>query len=305
MMAPETVYRTWQFRKSPVQTIAALCGFLNAECALKDPGAANGKPYWTALGDFYHSGRGGQAVAGGESEMRWAPDQSFCAPLVAEAIPIDFFSPNVGHAKETTVKDDFLEFSPQEMVVVRQRLSDVFARIAEVSEAAARLVKEFVKVIIPLKVPSGCGSTSERSFPGRVLLQGVEVATPSRMAAALVHEAIHQLLYVLEYEGRFVITEPEGRVKSFWTGRALQLHSFFHACFVWYGLANFWALARNSDAFEGQEVDEGLSGCLSGFQGQNPVDVLNLHPGSVRGDALSIASKLQDRLQVLMSPAVA
>ena len=75
---------------------------------------------------------------------------------------------------------------------MRERLEDAFDRISKVSQAAALLIKQFVRVIIPLKVPSGVGSTSERSFPGRVILHGVEKATSARIAAALVHEAVHQ-----------------------------------------------------------------------------------------------------------------
>ncbi|MBV9761217.1 MAG: hypothetical protein JO340_11690 [Acidobacteriaceae bacterium] len=298
ILAPETIYRIWHFTKTPAESVKAACGFLNAESALDEPASDKRGRYWTALGDFYYAD-GAPSEVRARAQLKWAPNEPYCAPRLAQAIPIDFYSPNVAHAKETTVASDFLPFSDEEMSLVRERLEDAFDRISKVSQAAALLIEQFVRVIIPLKVSSGVGSTSERSFPGRVILQGVERATSARIAAALVHEAIHQLLYILEFEGRFVVIEPEERVKSLWTGRPLELHSFFHACFVWYGLANFWALAQKVDAFDPEEANRRMNECLKGFRGRNPVDAIVAPPGAVRGDALQVASTLQQRLQAL------
>ncbi|MBV9761220.1 MAG: hypothetical protein JO340_11705 [Acidobacteriaceae bacterium] len=302
MMAPETVYRISALRKEAKESIVALVGFLNAETACGDLTAGRPGQYWTALGDFYYAD-GNLCPAAEHGQVRWVADQSFCAPKLAGTIPIDFFSPNVAHAKETTLqgrRNYDLELSPEEKFVICERLADAYTRIGEVSEAAAQLIKQFVRVIVPVKSPSGWGSTSKRSFPGRIMLQGVERVRPAKIAAALVHEAIHQLLYVLEYVGRFVIIEPKDRVRSLWSGRVMAVDNFFHACFVWYGLANFWALARNSSAFDSDHVRQALNECLLGFRGENPIDVLKRHPGCVRGDALAIADAFQSRLSDVM-----
>lgn len=294
LVAPETVYRISRLRSEPVKSIALLCHFLNAETASQGS-LTSGRGYWTATGDSYFTDRAGKPA---KYETVWVSDSNFVAPRLANTVPVDFFSPNVGSAKETTVQDEFLEFTPDEIRAVWNRLVDVFDRIEIISGDAARLIKEFVRVIIPLKVPNGVGSTSERSFPGRVLLRGIEACDPVRIVSALVHESIHQFLYLLEYEGTFVLREPEDKVKSLWSGRLLPLHSYFHACFVWYGLSKFWALAResNADVFGEENVQRELDRCLAGFRGQNPVSALGTNATMVRSDALRIAGLLQESL---------
>ena len=44
-----------------------------------------------------------------------------------------------------------------------------------------------------------------------------------------------------------------------------------------------------------------MNECLKGFRGISPVDAIVAPPGAVRGDALQVASTLQQRLQVLMA----
>jgi hypothetical protein len=294
LVAPETVYRISRLRNEPVKSIALLCHFLNAESASQGSPTL-GRGYWTATGDSYFTCQAGKPA---QDETVWVSNCNFVAPRLANAVPVDFFSPNVKSAKETTVQDEFLEFTPDEIRVVWNRLVDVFDRIELVSGPAARLINEFIRVIIPLKVPNGAGSTSERSFPGRVLLRGVEASDPVRTASALVHESIHQFLYLLEYEGTFVLREPEDKVRSLWSGRLLPLHSYFHACFVWYGLAKFWALAHksNADVFGEENIRRELDRCLSGFRGQNPISALGTNAVMVRSDALRTAGLLQERL---------
>ena len=83
-------------------------------------------------------------------------------------------------------------------------------------------------------------------YVGLVLLRNahLDVATVPRLQDALVHESIHNLLFVCE-----AVTEPfwddlgatERRITSPWTGASIALPSFLHACFVWYGLYHLWS----------------------------------------------------------------
>ena len=73
-------------------------------------------------------------------------------------------------------------------------------------------------------------------------------ATPAVIADALLHEAIHSLLFIYEeIAGPFVASDKlaqEAQIVSPWSGRALPLQQFTHACLVWYGLYWFWTTAR-------------------------------------------------------------
>jgi hypothetical protein len=305
MMAPETVYRISRLRKDPTTSIVCLCNSLNAESAMYGDAVTNSKGYWTALGDFYYPGANREYLPIREHDISWDPDHPFRAPRLAQTIPVDFFSPHIASANpKIEGLADYMEFSPGERVLVYQRLEDALRAITEVSEAVGLLIRDFVKVIVPLKATQ-IGSTSQPPYPGRVLLRGVEQYSRERLAAALVHEAIHQFLYIVEYAGQFAVndadTKANVRITSLWTGRQLPLHSFFHACFVWYGLATFWGLAQSSNVFDPAAVDRELSKCLSGFRDQNPTDMLGPHAGLVRHEAKVVASALHGRLQSLLS----
>jgi hypothetical protein len=136
------------------------------------------------------------------------------------------------------------------------------------------------------------------------LLRGIEEGSLGAIAGGLVHEATHQVLYVLEWAGPFIVEDPDMRavaVKSGWTGRDLALHSFIHACFVWYSLSNFWGLARSHEAFDAADVKGQLARSLIGFRDENPVARLAPYAGMARYDVLKIVGTFRDRLQSVLS----
>jgi hypothetical protein len=299
LMAPETFYRISRLRKEPVDSISFLCNALNGEAAFHGLGAMN-KGYSTALGDFYCP----EPPHGGANEGG-APTEAFRAPLLRDTITIDFDSVNAAAAQEMDVAlPEYVQYSAAEKSRVCEKLNATFAQIKNVSEAAADLIKEHIKVIVPFKTATAQhGSTSQPHVPGRVLLRGVDQINLAMIASALVHEAMHQVLYILEWAGTFVVEDPDARavrVKSLWTGRDLALHSYIHACFIWYGLANFFFLAQSSRDFEISQVKRELARSLSGFRDRNPVDQLAPHAGMLRYDVLKVAGTLWDRLQYIL-----
>jgi HEXXH motif-containing protein len=88
-----------------------------------------------------------------------------------------------------------------------------------------------------------------------------------KLANALVHEAIHSLLYMVELMEPFYVFEDRAfEVASPWTGNLLSLRSYVHACFVWFGLWNFWRAAIGSDALTGDEACGYVLRPSSGFK---------------------------------------
>ena len=64
-------------------------------------------------------------------------------------------------------------------------------------------------------------------------------------ADALVHEAIHAVVYRLELIEFLHLDDRASlaqQTTSPWSGRSLTLRSFVHACFVWYGLWHLWQM---------------------------------------------------------------
>ena len=293
--APETIYRISRLRGAPKMSITHLCGFLNGELAFEDPQATTSKPHWTALGDFRSAVSSGTEAGGG----------SYRAPQFAEGVPIDFYSPNRDCARETGPQADHLDYSDDETQQIHERLAEAYGQICAVSPCAGELVRKFTKVVIAFKEPDHGTSTSQCDFPGRVLLGGVELSSPVRLASSLVHESIHQLLYILEYQGGFVVDFPRQEenitIKSAWSGRNLDVYAYIHACFVWYGLSCFWARAASSAAFEAEAVQKELSACAAGLREGNPLDRFGDHAGFIRFDTMRAARSLQPRLLSLIN----
>lgn len=72
--------------------------------------------------------------------------------------------------------------------------------------------------------------------------------TIEKLVNSVVHESIHSLIYKIELIHPLYTTRRDAwrlQVRSPWSGRVLYLHSFIHACFVWFGLCNYWQLARS------------------------------------------------------------
>ena len=297
MTAPETFYRIRRLRKEPVDSIFSLCNYLNGEAAFYGL-APMDKDYVTALGDFYYSESADGHPTAGNGNGHKAPANAVTAPRVG-GIPIDFDSPNVADAQETDDPKEYLQYTAEEKALVCKNLNESLNQIERVSPAAADLIRQHIKVIIPLKAVnrSETGSTSQPRFPGRVLLRGVEHGMFGWLASSLVHEAMHQVLYILEWAGPFTLGDFDVKasmVKSGWTGRDLQPHSYIHACFIWYGVSNFWLRARSSDAFDAELVERELAKSMAGFVNENPVERLAACSGMVRFDVLRAASTLFD-----------
>lgn len=300
MTAPETFYRIRRLRKEPVDSIVSLCNFLNGEAAFYGLSPID-KDCVTALGDFYYSepadGRSTANNGGGDQ----APANAVVAPRVG-GIPIDFTSPNVANAQETDDPREYLEYSAEEKALVCENLDEGLRRIERVSAATADLIKQHIKVIIPLKAEDRgeTGSTSQPRYPGRVLLRGVEHGFFGWLASALVHEAMHQVLYILEWAAPFTVGDTDVKatqIVSGWTGRDLPPHSYIHACFIWYGVSMFWIRARSSDAFDAKLIERQLAKSMAGFLDQNPVERLAPCSGMVRFDVVKTAGTLQERLK--------
>jgi hypothetical protein len=296
MTAPDTYYAMSRLPKEPSRSIIKLCHFLNGESAFHGLGPMN-PGYSTALGDFYLPKEASGQLGLGAVNSTLEPVRG---RYLGGLIPIDYSSPNIVNARGLDDADANLEYSTEESSQTFQMLEAAFKSIETVSPAATLLIKEYVKVIILLKVGNGSGSSSTASFPGRVVMSGIERCSPALLAGNLVHEAMHQLLYVLEYGGNFVSKDSDSRdlrIKSLWTGRDLALPSFFHACFVWYGLSNFFTQALTSDAFDRADVEAQLAKSLSGFRNRNPIELLAEHASLLRHDALKILGTLHGELR--------
>jgi hypothetical protein len=139
----------------------------------------------------------------------------------------------------------------------------------------ADFVRRFAMVVNVVvdarKAEFSSGSTCD--YLGRVILCNAHLPSVDveLMAESLVHEAIHSLLSMYEVCDPWIIREEslsaESRVRSPWTGSTLSLRTFLQACFVWFGLAHFWAIAQRGSPFKADRIAASLARACSGFLG--------------------------------------
>lgn len=118
-----------------------------------------------------------------------------------------------------------------------------------------RLIRNGTQVIDireELEFPQIFASGSFRELPGLSLLLNAGNCDISehRLANAVLHEAIHGVIYKYETCGKLLVRKSvpsSHRIVSVWTGTPLTVDSFVQACFVWYGLYKFWAMVSLAD----------------------------------------------------------
>jgi hypothetical protein len=118
--------------------------------------------------------------------------------------------------------------------------------------------------------PRSISSCSFGKYPGLTLLINVQqdrIDSPM-LIDAVVHEAIHAAIYVIESLGEPLVSEPfppEVKVQSPWSGNALYIDQFAQACFVWWGLANLWRRFFSDDETISKRANELLAVASAGF----------------------------------------
>ncbi len=230
--------------------------FLDLERYLCNQAGDRPRGSWTALWDFYL----GPEEPAEEREPAAASSLSFCgetfrAPRLG-SIVLDAFRP--------FTKDDFpppmgevTNHTPEELEFITRRLEQSLEQINRISPTARTAIDALVQVISLVRAPKsmkGTQSFSNKPVIGRMGLANADSNrwTIGKIADALVHEAIHALIYKIELTNcLYLDNEVEAekfRIVSPWSGRKLPVHSFVHACFVWFGLYNFWSLASPDEA---------------------------------------------------------
>lgn len=243
-----------------------------------------------------------EATAAGRSLAGWSAlgesaegaGNQMCGHFV-----VDSGSPH--HTVEPEKFGQLVEYSPEELVAVRSLVAGALDIITRRSELASSMIRECTRVLRATRSsssPNMAGSYSFRQMIGLVgLVNGHDPATwtPMRCANNLVHEAIHSMIYKLEllvplYQDERAAQELTAR--SPWSGRILPLHSFVHACFVWFGLRQFWTHCHPRSL----EVSALLDKAESGFLHGDPMEAVHgAARDNVRPDVQRVITEMWSR----------
>ncbi len=210
---------------------------------------------WTAFGDL----RAGPSGEGG-----------YVAPRV-QHIVVDGRSPFslYGYPEQWGEVEPHNE---EELSTIVGRLCAAIDEMTLQCPLAAATVKASVQVVSVVRAPQFpelTSSMSTRKIIGRMSLTNAHSSKWSirRIENAMVHEAIHSLIYKLELRHPLYVDDGAAwrlTAVSPWSGRTLFLHSFVHACFVWYGLWNYWRVNIAHDEESREFLNKAQSGFVTG-----------------------------------------
>jgi len=260
LLAPETTSRIRRFRpEGPPEAASFLTESLQAEAALGGRTVKPGKEIWTALGDAKVL-PSGKVVRG---------------PSIPGFMPLDLDSPygmTIDVAGSSSRVPPRKPLAGTERKMVLERMNKVSRGIAATSDVVKYFVVEFTKVLVLQKDETqGFSSGSEGRYVGRSTIGNPQLpgVDELELAEAVVHEAIHSLLYMQEHYQPWALSESlyslEQKVVSPWTGTALPVRPFLQACFVWYGVLNFWSRAALAGTFSQRMVLARINKAASGF----------------------------------------
>jgi HEXXH motif-containing protein len=238
-----------------VEEIESLRQFLDLERYLCHPSGDRPCGCWTALGDFYLPPDAEIEDGGGaRPSVSWFQGESFRAPMLG-SIVLDACRPFT-KTDYPPPMGEVINHTPKELEFIKWRLQQSMEQISRISSTARSAVEALLQVITVVRAPKltkGTQSFSNKPAIGRMGLANShsDEWSVSKIADAIVHEAIHALIYKLELTNSLYVddtmeSEPVTAVSP-WSGRTLRLHSFLHACFVWFGLWNFWGLASRDE----------------------------------------------------------
>ena len=227
---------------------------------------------WTALGDFYFAPeKPVEEQAPACTSSLSFQGEMFKAPTLG-SIVVDGLRP----FSKTEFPDpvgDVTNHTPEEVEFIKARLEQSLEQIGRISPTARAAVEALVRVISLVRVPKakkGTQSFSNKPVVGRMGLANADSDwwSISKIADAIVHEAIHALIYKIELTDSLYLDDSVEH-ESFtavspWSGRTLPLHSFVHACFVWFGLWNFWGLASPEEYQAAELRNRAANGFLAG-----------------------------------------
>ncbi|MEZ4362449.1 MAG: HEXXH motif-containing putative peptide modification protein [Kofleriaceae bacterium] len=251
--APELCWAVSQYFLNPTpRLLDDVEEWLVVEDALAG-GARPARGGWSALGDEYFADPFAPAVPD-----PWGlplGDSAYYSAPVRAGIVLDFRSPSARRTPKCNEHRAIRMEAPVPMSAAEHQMTvgRITAALRLLETAAPRafeLVTAMTKVIVPRRDsvhPEFYTSASLRTAIGRTALNnpfGTRV-TQAMLASSLVHEAIHAYLYIDEHE-RPLVTDWDRAfaavVTSPWTGGALTLPTYLHACYVWHGLYNLWSL---------------------------------------------------------------
>jgi len=208
--------------------------------------------YWTSLGDYLISQDGKSIAHGVWHGTLWVDGSSIHNQF--------------DHGKGF---EDVEPYRSEKLLTCLRSIGDSIAWLEQRSPDAATFVKQALRSLVlhDAKLNGRFISGSRASHIGKAGLVNLGVASRCDLVDAIIHESVHSVLYMIELFEEFYLYEKRGidiRLESPWTGRALALHSYTHACYVWYSLVLHWSSHSEAEADAKAKFERALHGFRKG-----------------------------------------
>jgi hypothetical protein len=245
--------------------------WLSIEACLSSAESTCAYEGWSALGDYrIDSADDTMSVRPANTKLDFfLADKSPERQALSVLLDTDSPTANVGWTMDEL--GTFNPYNSHERDRVISIIESCATRIALSNSTIGILISSSLASIASGKSSSGTfASMSARRSIGLATLANLHAAdwALDQVIEAIVHEAIHSFIYKLELMVPLYTDQNAAlytQIRSPWTGRMLELHSFVHACFVWYGLAQLWkAPASNGSDYRTHAMVRAQSGFLAG-----------------------------------------
>jgi hypothetical protein len=260
------------------KTAQILSDALDAEACRSGNPPELSHPVWSILGDCYFpTGYREQDWAEAQDSLTWQPDRTYRAPRLPIGMPVDSCSP-YARGELPDISGGDAGFTPEEVGISVKKLGATVESMRTVSLAALEFVARFSRVLVIRRDTESnhvFHASSTRMCIGRPVFRNPNLpgVRPSDLAESLIHESIHGIIDTMELRTSLLWTKDfqAPQIPSPWTGRVLDTNTYIQACFIWYGLWNFWLGAINSNAFPFQEVFSQMQRSSRGFAAKDVV----------------------------------
>lgn len=227
---------------------------------------------WTALGDRY--------ITYDNDEARFNFFETFSLP---NGPLLDFFSLSCTQIDKEELDNDpngvLMNYGYEEAVNICNLVEDGLGPIFQTGHPVGAFISEHSSIIAIRKQEYDGSSayfvsSSSPRYIGRIILVNPEVVPPEKIIDAVVHETVHNMLFMIEECSAWMPSSKISlrvghNVPSHWTGRKLDIRNYLHAICVWYSLYQFWKLMLAEKKFSEQFATERMSYIKKGFSAVN------------------------------------
>ncbi|QTE21990.1 hypothetical protein [Polaribacter cellanae] len=303
IMTPEMSHILLYKKKSIKENFSLVEKLIYAEVAKETKKVLNPefKDLWTSDGSFFISY---------DNEKK--DFFIYESPLLLNKIPIDFLSPfsSLMNNEEMGEKDSLQiqNYDHEEFESIIQKLEVSISPLKGTCQNVLDFIQKFTLTIIPKKHKENYFSSGSNGlYIGRTVLSNLHITSKELIVEALVHEAVHSYLYMIEVLKPWMPDFESSRkfgnqVASFWTGNLISVRSFTQAVFIWYSLYNFWKICKDKSLYDEGFINNRLNFITKGFERLklNEIEKMTsiVFPIETKNTILAIQDKILNSYQI-------